>query len=760
MKHILTILLTLFLTTLVYGQTSIVVHGGVTAHPASTSGYAGLNFTITVYDSNTTVVSSGVTDQYGVFYDTIALTSGLGVFPVVFEFLDCNGAVYADTTATTATNFLVYGGNHYYCPDSICDPVFTTSVINDTLVTHTIANPTFGSTYNWSLSNGTTFTDSIVNYSINTYGQYTMCVTQTNQFVSCVADTCHTFIAGVPPCDATFGTVITNDTLVSHSINNPNASSTYTWILSNGATFGGTNVNHVIDNIINPGTYVMCVTQTDTVANCTVTECDTFVILPPVVTCDASFTTSVVSDSLVTHTITSPVATAAYYWHLPDGSNATGTSVSYVLNTYSTSHLTMVDMYDSLTFCTDSVLYTFTAGIPPTGNCDPTFTTSVVSDTSVTHTVSNINPGAWYIWHLPNGSTTSGTSVNYVMNAYDSAYVVCLVVVDTATNCTDSLCMTFAAGIIPVPPVNGISGTVSNASGTPAGSAMVYLIDLINDSSGIILVAVDSTTTVQGTYSFTNIPLGNYFVKAALLSSDPSYTSYLPSYFANSTNSLGALHWTNAATVSVPQTGMVSVSFNLVQGTNPGGPGFIGGFVSQGANKTAAEGDAISGVLVILLDENDNPVAYTLSNAQGEFEFDNIAFGTYTVYAEVPGIPTTPGTVTLSAEKPNTNQVRIEVNSSYIFTYVSSSTGFDNLSEVVFDVYPNPMRDEVTIISSTDEAGKSALVEIYDINGKSVLRENISLAGTNKINTSEISSGYYLIQIQTQTNTTTIRLVK
>lgn len=394
---------------------------------------------------------------------------------------------------------------------------------------------------------------------------------------------------------------------------------------------------------------------------------------------------------------------------------------------------------------------------PTSGSCDASFTTFVSGDTLVTHALTNSYDSNYTItWVLPNGNTATGDSVSYVINNTYGSYTACVAVASSLFSCVDSSCQSFNAGIIPAPP---IGGTITY-SGSNVQSAMVYLIDVSNSSAGVILVAVDSTMTAQGNYSFTNVAPGNYFVKAALLTSDSSYSDYLPSYYANSTSGVGELHWTNAATITVSQGNSVTASFELVAGTNTGGPGFIGGLVSQGANKTNAEGDPVQGALVLLLDDNDNPVAYTISDASGAFEFSNLALGTYKVYTEVPGIPTTPGVVTLTQSETSTDLVRVEVNSSHVDTYIDNTSGIAGVNSHPFQLYPNPATDEFTLVPSSNDLGQTAYVSIYNMNGSLMSNTLVTLSQSNKFDISNLDQGCYLVQIQTNTSSTTVRLIK
>ncbi|GAB4498741.1 MAG: hypothetical protein OHK0019_34610 [Saprospiraceae bacterium] len=116
--------------------------------------------------------------------------------------------------------------------------------------------------------------------------------------------------------------------------------------------------------------------------------------------------------------------------------------------------------------------------------------------------------------------------------------------------------------------------------------ADIYLIKY-DPAQGGILTAIDTAATYSWTNSWAfvsiqNVPPGEYLVKAALKPNSSGYDEHLPTYYG------GALLWSDATPVVV---NAISGSYStdniyipLVPGQNPGGPGFIGGFVNQGAN--------------------------------------------------------------------------------------------------------------------------------------------------------------------------------
>src|SRR5690606_8095380 len=180
-----------------------------------------------------------------------------------------------------------------------------------------------------------------------------------------------------------------------------------------------------------------------------------------------------------------------------------------------------------------------------------------------------------------------------------------------------------------------ITGTV--AMGTPNSVAYPATVFLIyNDTAQGTLTSIRSVQTgPNGRYEFCNVPMGVYLVKAALSAGHPSYHNYMPTYYGNS------LFWNYATSVALSQN-QSQIDIWLIAGQNPGGPGFVGGYISQGANKTGSFGDPIAEVPVLLLDMFDNPVQYIYSDENGRWSFDDVAYGTYQVYAEYPGKETVP----------------------------------------------------------------------------------------------------------------------
>ena len=176
---------------------------------------------------------------------------------------------------------------------------------------------------------------------------------------------------------------------------------------------------------------------------------------------------------------------------------------------------------------------------------------------------------------------------------------------------------------------------ISNDTLNMASSGTAYLIqyDPVEES----LTAVDEVPFAQGYFHFDDVEAGEYLVQAALGPNAIGYDENMPTYFDH------VLWWDEATTLNVAANTSYTIQINMVEGNNPGGPGFIGGLVSEGANFTGGadhrgDGDPLENITMLLLDENDNPISHTVTNENGEYEFDNLAWGTYKVFIEIAGI--------------------------------------------------------------------------------------------------------------------------
>lgn len=365
-------------------------------------------------------------------------------------------------------------------------------------------------------------------------------------------------------------------------------------------------------------------------------------------------------------------------------------------------------------------------------------------------------------WDFGDGSTSTQ---NFPTHQYTApgTYTVCVVIDNCPPVCFN---VTVPIGCNSGGTICGVI-TAGNNIGTPA---TVYLIDL----NGQNLTAVQTSgTNPNGAYCFSGVPSGTYLLKAALTPNSPDYSNYLPTYYD------GHLFWydvVNDSDFIYVNCDTHLVNFGLIAGVNPGGPGFIGGSVLSGANLidnggqgdegetgneygTEAFGDPVPDVSILLLDGNGNPVTHTATDANGDFNFTNLALGSYEVHPEVAGLTTYPQYVTLTSLDPGYLGNQFYLNSTYIAGTEDESTAFEALR-----VFPNPATDVVWVNFSSQQHIELNL-DVLDMRGAVIRTQQFQSdagAHTYLVTVSDLASGIYLLKLTDKISgeSTTVRLVK
>lgn len=296
----------------------------------------------------------------------------------------------------------------------------------------------------------------------------------------------------------------------------------------------------------------------------------------------------------------------------------------------------------------------------------------------------------------------------------------------------------------PPPPACDICGLLLTTNSLPStDSSRVWLIRY--DSITTMLTAVDSTFTYGNSpngsqYCFYNIAPGTYRVKAALDPINPGYSTHIPTYYGN------ALQWNFANTITVcPGDSAANITF--IAGANPGGPGFIGGLVSQGANKT--QNTALVGVTVILKNTSGQLIDWTLTDANGAYTFSNLAYGTYHITVDALNLHASEKIVTLSAGNPSENNVDVEMN---LNPNTSTSAGTDLAQHLRF--YPNPAQSTMYLDYQGLQNNAELNLSIMDISGMTLSTKALSLSETHGVvalDILNISNGLYIFRIEDTT---------
>jgi hypothetical protein len=294
--------------------------------------------------------------------------------------------------------------------------------------------------------------------------------------------------------------------------------------------------------------------------------------------------------------------------------------------------------------------------------------------------------------------------------------------------------------------INVMAGLDSIAPGRL--DAEIFLIKYSPDQGGILTLA-DTFRTIYTWSAGTgyvykqNIPPGEYLVKAALLPTSTLYEQYLPTYYENSAM------WGGAKRVfvdAVSENSNNDVLIQMIEGQNTGGPGFIGGLVSEGANFGGID---VDGLNVFLMKMDGTPLYATLTHNGGHYEFENLPWGTYKLTIDMPGMKPVITVITIGPNQPSVPNVDFWIDNDSI----ALSDG-EIIPASDFSVFPNPMSDYFWM-----ELPENADLYFQNIQGQTVWSTNVT-AGNIQVMVPAIPSGVYTITAKMQNGIKTAKIIK
>lgn len=423
------------------------------------------------------------------------------------------------------------------------------------------------------------------------------------------------------------------------------------------------------------------------------------------------------------------VTIEAFLDSLPNGSiflfaNTSGNSGYSVLwSTGETSSWILADTID--TYC---VTVTYDSGcvatdcyfFDGTGNCsvyiyeDTTNTNSIL----IADTPANGPAPFTYLWS--NGDTSQVISVN-------TPGTYCVTLTD-GSGCQAYDCYTFlGAG------QNNICGYVYLADSLRMiGSTTVSLYLLENGGTTLVDEQYFQGEDYFWYYNFTGMADGDYIVKAAIDAGASGADDYVPTYH------FSALMWDEADVISVPNNSNFCGGTIIMQpdgGFNGNGNGSVAGNVSDLYGPLA-------GITILIYDEFGNLLDYLYTDANGEFSFLNLPFGTYQIVIEYTGYNHASYWVTLTDGTPNVEDLTFEVENGAISTGTFETAPANSLR-----AYPNPVQDLLNI-QLDDSWGSDVLISVYNLEGKrlQVWNEN-ALNGEIALTVNNLIPGMYFYQI-------------
>lgn len=291
-----------------------------------------------------------------------------------------------------------------------------------------------------------------------------------------------------------------------------------------------------------------------------------------------------------------------------------------------------------------------------------------------------------------------------------------------------------------------ISGKVKDEANTNV-LAMVTLIRKPGDSENANSYKfVNMATDTLGNYNFANVKQGTYILFAM-----PVNRPLLPGFFVASAPA--TWNWENATEIVVPAANgvMPTVQYDITLRniTDASGAGRVAGRIERSMGSVINFGKAsgatsgVNGVLVTIYDANNKPVKYAHTDDNGDFDFEKLGFGEFTLKASKIGFGSKTTTVAIDAQN-------LTQTASLFMDEKTGTSGVEEMNNNQFTVFPNPVQTVANINFNASTEG-NAVLTISDMSGRDVITNYKTVVnGSNsiQIDAKDLTSGLYLVKIR------------
>jgi PKD repeat protein len=574
----------------------------------------------------------------------------------------------------------------------------------------------------------------------SSYGTYYVCLSITDG-VSCTDVFCDTVVVE-PECVANFNFTYVPTTPIYVQFTDLSTGNPDSWLWDFGDGNTSTNPNPVHPYVI-PGSYDVCliIEHNDSLFSCVDSICKT-VIIPDSLNCEADYAYYIdPDDPLKVHfTDFSNGNITDWEWNFGDGSISNEQNPVHVFPGPADYMVCLkVENSDTSEHCIHFICKTIHIE-------DPDFCTaefSLLADSS-SHVMyhytfmdeSSGNPDLW-LWDFGDGHISHDQNPVHVYEE-PGTYKVCL---DTWNSnypgCTDSYCVLIKTA--DYFQLGGLAFIGDNPINNPVHAGDTGLAVIYRQTYNNNILAIDTTKFHElGYYWFSNMMHMGYRIKVSLSRGSTNYADFIPSYYP------GSIYWQQADEFMLSED-LFEMNTELIQAEGvDNGPGLIKGQLIIENRYGAEIHGSVDQVPVILISQQNIPLAWTATNESGQFAFENIALGNYILKADVVGMWAETLAVNLTNGYPVNDSVQIKVAQDSPFGINEAEKSFR-----LHSLYPNPAEDHINLELNAKEHSP-IVMNVYNLTGNLLhSRQYMLITGNNTImlNTEEYPPGLYMINV-------------
>ena len=367
-------------------------------------------------------------------------------------------------------------------------------------------------------------------------------------------------------------------------------------------------------------------------------------------------------------------------------------------------------------------------------NGSPYVNVATIPGTSFPVEINSINATVNAQYYIDNS-----TSLDFVFDGYTvpleakffaqagGSYHVKLVIADVSDSAYDS-----AIFLDEQNAYSNLSGALT-VNGQPA-SGTIEIFNFIGDT--LLAQPIQILSVSNGTYNADSLETGMYHIR--FTPDAVVFPGVAPLYYTSGDT------WSTASVIGIPCF-FNSGNINSTTLTPLSGDGVIGGTITIDTNFLHAPTVPFENALIKLVNSADETVAFTYSDVNGSYQFNNVPIGVYTIKIDVPYIPQlTDHQITISGNQ-TVSGANFEIMTSGIFAQGDLVLNVEETDNQFVSCYPNPAKNVLTISNTLTE---DITISIYSLNGR-LMSTSVNHPGKTQIDISQLSSGVYILKSET-----------